>query len=105
MNANFERPSALPSGCRKRLTDLQQRSQAAALEVAHFQGRERSDGCTRRADVRAADGRSQQPAHRRPGRYGKWRRPVYNQYKSIVDQGPENAVKNATIPQRRVTIR
>ncbi len=99
LNANFEATERASVWLQERLTDLQQRSQAAALEVAHYRA---ENGLTAArgelmSEQQMADLNSQLIVAQADTASASAR---YNQYKSIVDQGPENAVKNATISSK-----
>ncbi|YCI05634.1 succinoglycan biosynthesis transport protein ExoP [Ensifer sp. D2-11] len=99
LNANFEATERASVWLQERLTDLQQRSQAAALEVAHFRA---ENGLTAArgelmSEQQMADLNSQLIVAQADTASASAR---YDQYKSIVDQGPENAVKNATISSK-----
>jgi succinoglycan biosynthesis transport protein ExoP len=96
LNANFEATERASVWLQERLADLQQRSQAAALEVERFRS---ENGLTAArgelmSEQQLADLNSQLIVAQADTATASAR---YNQYKSIIDQGPENAVNNATI--------
>ena len=90
-------PSAPPSGCRAGSRELRDSSQAAALEVEKFRA---ENGLTAArgelmSEQQLSDLNSQLIVAQADTANALAR---YTQYKSIIDSGPENAVKNATIP-------
>ncbi|WEX75477.1 polysaccharide biosynthesis tyrosine autokinase [Sinorhizobium numidicum] len=99
LNANFEATERASVWLQERLTDLQQRSQAAALEVEMFRS---ENGLTAArgelmSEQQLSDLNSQLIVAQADTAQASAR---YNQYKSIVDQGPENAVNNATVSSK-----
>lgn len=96
LNANFEATERATVWLQERLDDLRQRSQAAALEVERF--RSESGLTAARGELMSeqqlSDLNSQLIVAQADTASASAR---YNQYKSILDQGPEGAVKNATI--------
>ena len=96
LNANFEATERASVWLQERLTDLQQRSQAAALEVERFRS---ENGLTAArgelmSEQQLADLNSQLIVAQADTASASAR---YDQFKSIIDQGPEGAVNNATI--------
>ncbi|WP_085033318.1 polysaccharide biosynthesis tyrosine autokinase [Ensifer aridi] len=96
LNANFEATERASVWLQERLADLQQRSQTAALEVERFRS---ENGLTAArgelmSEQQLADLNSQLIVAQADTATASAR---YNQYQSIIDQGPENAVNNATI--------
>lgn len=96
LNANFEATERASVWLQERLDDLRQRSQAAALEVERFRS---ENGLTAArgelmSEQQLADLNSQLIVAQADTASASAR---YNQYKSIIDQGPKGAVKNATI--------
>jgi polysaccharide biosynthesis transport protein len=96
LNANFEATERASVWLQERLDDLRQRSQAAALEVERFRS---ENGLTAArgelmSEQQLADLNSQLIIAQADTASASAR---YSQYKSIIDQGPEGAVKNATI--------
>jgi succinoglycan biosynthesis transport protein ExoP len=96
LNANFDATESASVWLQQRLTDLRERSQQAALDVAKFKtdnGLTSANGelmseqqladLTKQLIVAQADAASASAR--------------YNQFKSIVEQGPNNAVSNAAI--------
>jgi succinoglycan biosynthesis transport protein ExoP len=96
LNANFDATESASVWLQQRLTDLRERSQQAALDVAKFKtdnGLTSANGelmseqqladLTKQLIVAQADAASASAR--------------YNQFKSIVEQGPDNAVSNAAI--------
>ncbi|MCA1407573.1 polysaccharide biosynthesis tyrosine autokinase [Ensifer sp. IC3342] len=96
LNANFEATERASVWLQERLTDLRQRSLAAALEVEQFRS---ENGLTAArgelmSEQQLSDLNSQLIVAQADTASASAR---YNQFKSIVDQGPETAVNNATI--------
>lgn len=96
LNANFEATEQASLWLQGRLDDLQKRSQQAALEVEKF----RSDNGLTSArgelmsESQLADLNQQLILAQADTASASAR---YNQFKSIIDQGPDGAVQNATI--------
>ena len=97
LDANFDATQRATVWLQGRLDDLRERSQAAALEVEKYRA---AHGLTAASgelvsDRQLADLNSQLILAQADTANAMAR---YTQFKSIVDAGPENAVKNATIP-------
>ena len=91
--------SAPPCGCKGRLDDLRENSQAAALEAERFRS---EHGLTAArgelmSEQQLADLNSQLILAQADAASATAR---YEQYKAIVESGEENAVNNATIPPK-----
>lgn len=96
LNANFDATERASVWLQERLTDLRNRSQQAALDVANFKA---ANGLTSAngelmSDQQLADLNKQLIVAQADTASASAR---YNQFKSIVDQGPEAAVNNAAI--------
>ena len=97
LNANFDATQRATEWLQGRLGELRDSSQAAALEVEKFRA---ENGLTAArgelmSDQQLSDLNSQLIVAQADTANALAR---YTQYKSIIDSGPENAVKNATIP-------
>lgn len=100
LNANFEATEQATIWLQERLTDLQQRAQSAALEVERFRS---ENGLTSArgelmSEQQMADLNSQLIVAQADAASASAR---YNQFRAIVEQGPEKAVDNATVPARQ----
>jgi succinoglycan biosynthesis transport protein ExoP len=96
LNANFDATESASVWLQQRLTDLRERSQQAALEVATFKAK---NGLTSAngelmSEQQLADLTKQMIVAQADTASAEAR---YNQFKSITDLGPDSAVKNATI--------
>lgn len=96
LNANFDATERASVWLQERLTDLRERSQQAALDVEKFRA---ENGLTSArgelmSEQQLSDLNKQLIIAQADTASASAR---YNQYKSIVDQGPDNAVKNATV--------
>jgi succinoglycan biosynthesis transport protein ExoP len=96
LNANFDATERASVWLQERLADLRDRSQQAALEVAKFKT---ENGLTSAngelmSEQQLADLNKQLIVAQADAASASAR---YNQFKSIVDQGPEGAVNNAAI--------
>lgn len=97
LNANFDATERAATWLQGRIAELRANSQAAALEVARYQAANGLNSTSGQllSDQQLSDLNKQlilaqadtANAHAR-----------YMQFKAIVDSGPDNAVKNATIP-------
>jgi succinoglycan biosynthesis transport protein ExoP len=97
LNANFDATQRATLWLQGRLADLRDSSQAAALEVEKFRA---ANGLTSArgeliSEQQLSDLNSQLILAQADTANALGR---YSQFKSIVDSGPENAVRNATIP-------
>ena len=97
LNANFDATQRATVWLQGRLGELRDSSQAAALEVEKFRA---ENGLTAArgelmSEQQLSDLNSQLIVAQADTANALAR---YTQYKSIIDSGPENAVKNATIP-------
>ena len=97
LNANFDATQRATVWLQGRIGELRDRSQAAALEVETFRA---ENGLTAArgelmSEQQLSDLNSQLIVAQADTANALAR---YTQYKSIIDSGPENAVKNATIP-------
>ncbi|WP_313958450.1 Wzz/FepE/Etk N-terminal domain-containing protein [Chelativorans salis] len=97
LEANFDATQRAMVWLQSRLDELRQSSQAAALEVEEFRA---ENGLTAASgelisEQQLSDLNSQLILARAETANARAR---YEQYKSIIDSGPENAVRNATIP-------
>ena len=97
LDANFDATQRATIWLQGRLDELRDSSQAAALEVAKFRA---ANGLTAArgeliSEQQLSDLNSQLilAQAETANAFGR-----YSQFKSIIDSGPENAVKNATIP-------
>ncbi|MCK3780107.1 polysaccharide biosynthesis tyrosine autokinase [Ensifer sesbaniae] len=96
LNANFEATERASVWLQERLADLRQRSQAASLEVEKYRS---ENGLTLArgelmSEQQLADLNSQLIIAQADTASASAR---FKQFQAIVDQGPETAVKNATI--------
>ncbi|HEV7310784.1 polysaccharide biosynthesis tyrosine autokinase [Ensifer sp.] len=96
LNANFEATERASVWLQERLADLRQRAQAASLEVEKFRS---ENGLTLArgelmSEQQLADLNSQLIIAQADSASASAR---YKQFQAIIDQGPEEAVKNATI--------
>ncbi|MDL2401903.1 polysaccharide biosynthesis tyrosine autokinase [Rhizobium mayense] len=96
LNANFDATERASVWLQERLNDLRQRSQQASLEVEKYKA---DNGLTQTggelmSEQQISDLNKQLIIAQADTASASAR---YNQYKSIIDQGPDNAVKNATI--------
>lgn len=96
LNANFDATERASVWLQERLTDLRQRAQAASLDAEKFKA---ENGLTSTrgelmSEQQLSDLNSQLIVAQADSASASAR---YNQYKSIIDQGAENAVNNATI--------
>lgn len=96
LNANFDATESASVWLQERLTDLRQRSQQAAMDVAQFKS---ENGLTSAngelmSEQQLADLNKQLIVAQADSASASAR---YNQFKSIVDLGPESAVNNAAI--------
>jgi len=97
LNANFDATQRATVWLQGRLGELRDSSQAAAMEVERFRA---ENGLTAArgelmSDQQLSDLNAQLIVAQADTANALAR---YTQYKSIVDSGPDNAVKNATIP-------
>ena len=100
LNANFDATEQATIWLQERLTDLQERAQSAALEVERFRS---ENGLTSArgelmSEQQMADLNSQLIVAQADAASASAR---YNQFRAIVEQGPEKAVDNATVPARQ----
>ena len=97
LDANFDATQRATVWLQGRLDDLRQRSQDAALEVEKYRA---AHGLTATSGELVSDQQlsdlNKQLILAQADTANALAR--YNQFKSIVDSGPENAVKNATVP-------
>jgi succinoglycan biosynthesis transport protein ExoP len=97
LDANFDATQRATVWLQGRLDDLRQRSQDAALEVEKYRT---AHGLTAASGELVSDQQlsdlNKQLILAQADTANALAR--YNQFKSIVDSGPENAVKNATVP-------
>jgi succinoglycan biosynthesis transport protein ExoP len=97
LDANFDATQRATVWLQGRLDDLRQRSQDAALEVEKYRA---ANGLTATSGELVSDQQlsdlNKQLILAQADTANALAR--YNQFKSIVDGGPENAVKNATVP-------
>ena len=96
LNANFDATERASVWLQERLTDLGQRAQAASLEAEKFKA---ENGLTSTrgelmSEQQLSDLNSQLIVAQADSASASAR---YNQFQSIIDQGAENAVNNATI--------
>ncbi|EPE97359.1 polysaccharide biosynthesis tyrosine autokinase [Rhizobium grahamii] len=96
LNANFDATESASVWLQQRLADLRGRSQQAALDVAQFRA---ANGLTSAngelmSDQQLADLNKQLIVAQADSASASAR---YNQFKSIIDLGPESAVNNAAI--------
>lgn len=100
LNANFDATERASIWLQERLTDLQQRAEAASLEVVKYRA---ENGLTSArgelmSEQQLADLNSQLIVAQADTASASAR---YNQFREIVEQGPEKAVENATTPSRQ----
>ncbi|MDX3927021.1 MAG: polysaccharide biosynthesis tyrosine autokinase [Shinella sp.] len=100
LNANFDATERASVWLQERLADLGQRAQAASLEVEKYKT---ENGLTSArgelmSEQQLADLNSQLIIAQADAASASAR---YNQFKSIIDQGPEAAVHNATVSSRQ----
>lgn len=100
LDANFDATQRATVWLQGRLDELRENSQKAALEVEQFRA---ANGLTAArgelmSEQQLSDLNKQLILAQADTANALAR---YNQFKSIVDSGPENAVKNATIPQEK----
>ncbi|MBN9270839.1 MAG: chain-length determining protein, partial [Mesorhizobium sp.] len=97
LDANFDATQRATVWLQGRLDDLRQRSQDAALEVETYRA---AHGLTAASGELVSDQQlsdlNKQLILAQADTANALAR--YNQFKSIVESGPENAVKNATVP-------
>ena len=97
LDANFDATQRATVWLQGRLDDLRQRSQDAALEVEKYRA---AHGLTATSGELVSDQQlsdlNKQLILAQADTANALAR--YNQFKSIVESGPENAVKNATVP-------
>lgn len=96
LNANFDATESASVWLQQRLSDLRERSQQAALDVAKFKA---ENGLTSAngelmSEQQLADLNKQLIVAQADSASASAR---YNQFKSIIDLGPESAVNNAAI--------
>ncbi|HEY0124232.1 MAG TPA: polysaccharide biosynthesis tyrosine autokinase [Rhizobium sp.] len=96
LNANFDATERASVWLQERLNDLRQRAQMASLEVEKYKADNglTSTGGELMSEQQISDLNKQLIIAQADTASASAR---YNQYKSIIDQGPDNAVKNATI--------
>ncbi|HEV7249485.1 MAG TPA: polysaccharide biosynthesis tyrosine autokinase [Shinella sp.] len=99
LNANFDATEQATIWLQQRLTDLQGRAQAAALEVERYRN---ENGLTSArgelmSEQQLSDLNSQLIVAQADTASASAR---YNQFKAIIEQGAEKAVDNATIPTK-----
>jgi succinoglycan biosynthesis transport protein ExoP len=102
LDANFDATQRATVWLQGRLDDLRESSQKAAFEVAQFRaktGLTEADGKLM-SEQQLSDLNSQLILAQADTANAFAR---YSQFKAIVDAGPDNAVKNATIPQEKGT--
>ena len=99
LNANFDATERASVWLQERLTDLNQRSQAASLAVEKYKAANNivSSRGELMSEGQLADLNGQLIAAQADAATASAR---YNQYKSITDQGPDNAVNNAIVSAR-----
>ena len=100
LNANFDATQRATIWLQGRLADLRDSSQAAALEVEKFRA---ENGLTSArgeliSEQQLADLNKQLILAQADTANALAR---YNQFKSIIDSGPDNAVRNATVPTEK----
>lgn len=100
LDANFDATQRATVWLQGRLDELRENSQKAALEVEQFRA---ANGLTAArgelmSEQQLSDLNKQLILAQADTANALAR---YNQFKAIVDSGPENAVKNATIPQEK----
>ncbi|HEX8044469.1 polysaccharide biosynthesis tyrosine autokinase [Rhizobium sp.] len=96
LNANFDATERASVWLQERLNDLRQRAQMASLDVEKYKAENglTSTGGELMSEQQISDLNKQLIIAQADTASASAR---YNQYKSIIDQGPDNAVKNATI--------
>ena len=96
LNANFDATERASVWLQERLNDLRQRSQQASLDVEKYKADNglTSTGGELMSEQQISDLNKQLIIAQADTASASAR---YYQYKSIIDQGPDNAVKNATI--------
>jgi succinoglycan biosynthesis transport protein ExoP len=96
LNANFDATERASVWLQERLNDLRQRAQQASLEVEQYKADNglTSTGGELMSEQQLADLNKQLILAQADTASASAR---FNQFKSIIDQGPDNAVKNATI--------
>jgi succinoglycan biosynthesis transport protein ExoP len=96
LNANFDATERASVWLQERLNDLRQRSQQASLDVEKYKADNglTSTGGELMSEQQLADLNKQLIIAQADTATASAR---YNQFKSIIDQGPDNAVNNATI--------
>ncbi len=100
LDANVDASAQASAWLEERLADIQQRSQAAALEVERYRN---ENGLTAArgelmSEQQLADLNSQLIVAQADAASASAR---YEQFRAIVEEGPEKAVANATIPARQ----
>jgi succinoglycan biosynthesis transport protein ExoP len=100
LDANFDATQRATVWLQGRLDDLRESSQEAALEVAQFRAKAglTEAGGELMSDQQLSDLNSQLVLAQADTANAYAR---YSQFKAIVDSGPDNAVKNATIPSEK----
>ncbi|MDK4740209.1 polysaccharide biosynthesis tyrosine autokinase (plasmid) [Rhizobium sp. CB3060] len=96
LNANFDATERASVWLQERLNDLRERSQQASLDVEKYKAENglTSTGGELMSEQQISDLNKQLIIAQADTASASAR---YYQYKSIIDQGPDNAVKNATI--------
>ncbi|PZM10604.1 polysaccharide biosynthesis tyrosine autokinase [Rhizobium tubonense] len=96
LNANFDATERASVWLQERLNDLRERAQQASLEVEKYKADNglTSTGGELMSEQQLADLNKQLIIAQADTASASAR---FNQFKSILDQGPDNAVKNATI--------
>lgn len=99
LNANFDATERASVWLQERLTDLNQRSQAASLAVEKYKAANNivSSRGELMSESQLSDLNGQLIAAQADAATASAR---YTQYKSITDQGPDNAVNNAIVSAR-----
>ncbi len=99
LNANFDASERASVWLQERLTDLNQRAQAASLAVEKYKADNNivSSRGELMSEGQLADLNGQLIAAQADAATAQAR---YSQYKSIIDQGPDNAVNNAVVSAR-----
>lgn len=97
LDANFDATQRATVWLQGRLDELRQSSQAAALEVERYRAEHGLTAASGQliSEQQLTDLNSQLILAQAETANARAR---YNQFKSIIDSGPENAVRNATIP-------
>ncbi|MDQ0322514.1 succinoglycan biosynthesis transport protein ExoP [Pararhizobium capsulatum DSM 1112] len=101
LGANFDASERASVWLQERLSDLGQRAQAASMEVENYK---RANNLTSArgelmSEQQLADLNSQLIIAQADAASASAR---YNQFKSIIDKGPENAVENATLSAKEM---